>query len=242
MFDVYIMAAGVGSRISRHINGTPKCLLSVNGEPLLNRNIDILKKQGASEIHVIAGYQFDKVSDAIGSKANIHYNPCFRVSNSIVSLYTALINTDHSTEHDLLLINGDVFFENALATTLCSNREKITFFGDSTRIVDADYKLGWSKEGILLLNGKDLSIQETTGEYLGAAYIPQSYVKSLREFIRDDLKAEKINNWWEDVIYDRKNLLSPTIIDVAGKFWAEFDFIEDFQRTNQFLLKNKVDA
>ena len=35
----------------------PKCLLSINGKTLLERQIDALKKAGISEIAIVTGYQ-----------------------------------------------------------------------------------------------------------------------------------------------------------------------------------------
>ena len=52
---VLIMAAGVGSRISRHLQGQPKCCVDINGKPLTPHTIESLKKEGITNIAIVTG-------------------------------------------------------------------------------------------------------------------------------------------------------------------------------------------
>ena len=47
---VLIMAAGVGSRISRYLHGQPKCCVDINGEPLIRYTMKLLNKKGIYNI------------------------------------------------------------------------------------------------------------------------------------------------------------------------------------------------
>jgi len=47
---VLIMAAGVGSRISRYLQGQPKCCVDVDGKPLIRHTIELLNKKGITDI------------------------------------------------------------------------------------------------------------------------------------------------------------------------------------------------
>lgn len=40
--------------------------------------------------------------------------------------------------------------------------------------------------------------------------------------------------WWEDAIYSFVGERPVHVKDVAGSFWAEVDFIEDYERILEF--------
>ncbi len=84
------MAAGKGTRISRHIHGRPKCCVEFQGEPLIKRTVRLLTEMNIGEIGIVTGYQAGEVLKSIGNYqvANF-YNPFFDVTNSIASLWFA---------------------------------------------------------------------------------------------------------------------------------------------------------
>ena len=83
-----IMAAGVGSRISRHVN-KPKSLLEIEGKPLLLRTVEMLQKNKIEPM-VIAGYEHQQIEKVLApTGVQIRYNPFYRVTNSLGSLWFA---------------------------------------------------------------------------------------------------------------------------------------------------------
>ena len=239
--NIFILAAGRGTRISRQIGKIPKCLLEINKKPLLVRNVELFRSCNVSNINISIGYENKQITTELeGQSVSTTFNPCFEVTNSLFSLYLTL-NSIGIIKGHMLLINGDVFFEKDLLSHLVSERNEITFFADSSRIKEADYKLAWTEDREIVKFGKDLSDLDTMGEYVGAVFVPEKYVKSFIESVNDDIYKLKINSWWEETILDRKNKYIPKIFDVKPYFWAEFDFIEDFQRVKEF-IKNNRDA
>jgi choline kinase len=239
--NIFILAAGRGTRISRQIGKIPKCLLEINKKPLLVRNVELFRSCNVSNINISIGYENKQITTELeGQSVSTTFNPCFEVTNSLFSLYLTL-NSIGIIKGHMLLINGDVFFEKDLLSHLVSERNEITFFADSSRIKEADYKLAWTENREIVKFGKDLSDLDTMGEYVGAVFVPEKYVKSFIESVNDDIYKLKINSWWEETILDRKNKYIPKIFDVKPYFWAEFDFIEDFQRVKEF-IKNNRDA
>ncbi len=57
-FDVILMAAGAGSRLGNR----PKCLLQLDDEPLILRQINALKAAGADELVVVLGFYADAIA------------------------------------------------------------------------------------------------------------------------------------------------------------------------------------
>jgi choline kinase len=238
MLKVIILTAGIGSRISREINGLPKSLLKVNGVPLILRNIGIFSEISEVECHVVVGYEHSKMREVIqeSSSATISLNPVFETTNSIFSLYLAFLEMEIDSNDSLLVINGDVFFELSLAEELTKDRDQIIFFGDSSRKMEADYKLVWNKEFFITEFGKSINPSVASGEYVGAAYIPKKLVPTFIRSVSDEIYNLNTKLWWEEALFRRIANIPLKVIDVSPKFWAEIDFVEDFKRISDYLL------
>ena len=58
--NAIIIAAGSGKRISDDVKSTPKSLVNINGKPIIEYQIEVLKKNGINDIVVIRGKYSDK--------------------------------------------------------------------------------------------------------------------------------------------------------------------------------------
>ena len=58
--NAIIIAAGSGKRISNDVKNTPKSMVKVNGKPIIEYQISVLKKAGINEIYVITGPHSEK--------------------------------------------------------------------------------------------------------------------------------------------------------------------------------------
>jgi choline kinase len=234
---VLIMAAGVGSRISRHLQGQPKCCVDIEGKPLIKYTFELLKKKGIKDIAIVTGYQERYIHQALEGFSYVrYYNPFFRVANSISSVWFA---RDFLTpDDDIMIMNGDVFMEEKILDIVLEEKRSPLMLSDSTRIEDADYRFNWEGE-LLKKYGKQLTNEQTTGEYVGIGRLDRNYMQLFRQNVIDAVANEDYNCWWEDIIYrtveDGENVY---VNDVAGVFWAEVDYIEDYERIKNF-VKNK---
>ena len=57
-----IIAAGLGSRLKKHTENLPKCMLDFGGKTLLQRQLDSYKKCGIRDISLIRGYKKEKIN------------------------------------------------------------------------------------------------------------------------------------------------------------------------------------
>ena len=94
-------------------------MVTVGGEPLLQRALRELATQGTTEAVLVIGYKGDVVRSAIGSRfagIDIHYVTAsdYETTNNIRSLWHARDYLDQ----DVLLIEGDVAFDRAVITAL----------------------------------------------------------------------------------------------------------------------------
>ncbi len=114
-----ILAAGVGERLLPLTTNAPKCLTEVNGEPILLRALRVLAAQGLTEAVIVVGYEADEIRRRVGTQRfgiDIRYvdAPRYETTNNICSLWDARDFCDQ----DLLLIEGDIVFDEDLVARL----------------------------------------------------------------------------------------------------------------------------
>lgn len=226
---IIIMAAGRGTRISRHIQGRPKCTIDIDGQPLIARTFKILSGFPGTDIAIVTGYNERAVIEAIGRHAYTKFlNPFFDVTNSIASLWFA--RDFIPADDDLIVMNGDLFFEKKVMETLYEEPKSPVMLADSSRIKEADYRFKWSGD-VLQEYGKDLPDAETTGEYVGLAKISRASIPAFRQRMHELIDALAHGKWWEDILYSFvPEGRSVFVKDIKGQFWGEVDYIEDIQR------------
>ncbi len=222
------MAAGRGTRISRHIGGRPKCTLSIgNGLTLIEHTVEELRAGGVNDIALVVGYQAHVVRTLLAGKGVMFYhNPFFDVTNSIASAWFAM---DFIRDDDILVLNGDVFFEGDLLDMMLATTVNPVLFSDETRKEEADYKLCY-EDGRLLKYGKELQGEDITGEYIGIARINADLLPVFRQRLNELINSQEHALWWEDVLYSLSQEMTINVKDVGGLFWAEVDYIEDYNR------------
>lgn len=175
---VLMLAAGVGTRISRYLGNHPKCCVEVGGKPLIRRTMELLYRHDITDIAIVVGYQEKYIHEALKGFEYITYkNPFYKVTNSIASMWFAKDFMDNS--EDFLILNADLFIEDSMLKRLISVKKSPIFLSDSTRIEDADYRFYWEDDKLLRF-GKELTNEETTGEYVGIAKIEKQDIKTMK--------------------------------------------------------------
>lgn len=230
-----IMAAGVGSRLKKQLGNQPKCCTPVGEEILIERMLRLLAGHGIRDVALVLGYQSEVVIGRLRGKttARFYLNPFFNVTNSIASLWFAREELDG--QDDVVILNGDLFFEPGLLDVAQAAQGEVVMLADPRRAQEADYRFGYER-GVLRRYGKNLSADETTGEYIGVAKLRRSFVGTFRAGLEVLISAQQHTLWWEDVLY---NLCATQrtihVAEVTEAFWAEVDYIEDYDRIQAFL-------
>ena len=229
----FVLAAGRGTRISKHIPNIPKCTVDVGGEPLICQTVRMLTDRQI-DTTVIVGYRYKEILRVLeGLPVHIVYNPFFDVTNSIGSLWLAE-NAGLFTEEDSIVANGDVYWEQEILDFILRQPEEIFMLADSARVLDGDYFFG-TENGMLRRYGKELTLEERDCEYLGIAMMRASFVPRFLGRLNDLIDAQCHGKWWEDAIYSLSGEEDIPVKDVRGFFWAEVDFIEDYRRILDYI-------
>ena len=84
--NAIILAAGFGMRMVPINLSTPKALLEVNGERLIDRIVNQLKTAGINDITVVVGFMKDSFEYLIDEGVDLVYNPDYSTRNNLHSL------------------------------------------------------------------------------------------------------------------------------------------------------------
>ena len=183
-----LLAAGKGTRISRYLGGNPKCTVNIGDEILIHYTVSLLKKKGINNIGIVVGYQDDVIKEVLSDEKaiNFFYNPFYEITNSLASAWFARDFIDD----DMLIMNADVFLEEALLDDILSCKISPVLFSDETRKEEADFKLFY-KDGLLIDYGKELEVERTTGEYIGVVTFNKSFVETFKTNMCKMIKEKK---------------------------------------------------
>ena len=104
-----IMAAGLGSRLRPITLHTPKPLINVNGQRIIDTIICALRDNGIDEIHIVVGYKKECFDTLLKEYTGIDLieNPYYDISNNVSSLYVAREYLD-----DCIILDGDQMIYN----------------------------------------------------------------------------------------------------------------------------------
>ena len=128
--SVIFIAAGMGSRLSPYTDNCPKCMLPLNGKPIIFNNIDALRHCGVDEINVIIGYQKESIKI---EGATYFENDDFENNNILFSLMYAADVFQHAIDNNTILIisYSDIIYSAEIVQRLLSSSSDIALAVDT---------------------------------------------------------------------------------------------------------------
>lgn len=106
-----ITAGGKGTRVSSLNNSVPKPLLPVAGKPVLQHQIECLKRQGIERITLTIGYLGDMIREYFGDGSRFGVKIDYVQEDVPLGTAGALYYLKTSVQDDFFLINGDLVFD-----------------------------------------------------------------------------------------------------------------------------------
>ena len=188
--NAIILAAGFGMRMVPINTLTPKALLEVRGEALIERQIRQLQEAGITDITVVVGFmkeRFEYLIDEFGVRLLV--NPEYAMKNNLSSLARAVDRIGNT-----YIVPADIRCEHNPFTP----HEMFSWYMVSERK---------SRETDVRVNRKNELVRVgENGEgnaMIGIAYILEEDAGRLKERIRKlSLDAARDGDFWEEALYD----------------------------------------
>jgi L-glutamine-phosphate cytidylyltransferase len=227
-----ILAAGLGSRLRPLTNDRPKCLVEVDGKPMLQRMLDEVVKAGFSRVVIVTGYHVDVLMrwyDANPQPIQIEWvhNEVFDTTNNIYSVYK-LIPT---VSEGFVLIEADLLLEpGALDAFRIGNRMALARYNPEIHSgTTADIDDSGNVHSLYLKRLTDHS-----GAYKTVNIT--SFTSHTWSLLADHISA-LIEDGQDQIFYEHaiQHLLESSqlvfeCVDFTSVWWDEVDSVEDLYR------------
>jgi histidinol-phosphate/aromatic aminotransferase/cobyric acid decarboxylase-like protein/CTP:phosphocholine cytidylyltransferase-like protein len=238
----------MGKRLGEYTKNNTKCMVPVNGVPLIDRTLRQLGELNLNRIVVVTGYEGQKLKDYIeshhkGTKIEYVNNPIYDKTNNIFSLALA---KDKLAEDDSLLIESDLIFEDGIFETLAKHPfpnlalvAKYESWMDGTMVKIDD------ENNIVNFITKDAFNYKESGQYYKTAntykfskeFAASKYVPFLEAYC----KAVGNNEYYENVLRVITFLDSHDLkaLSITGKKWYEIDDKQDLDIAEALFAEEK---
>lgn len=231
-----ILAAGMGKRLGELTRNNTKCMVEVNGQPLIDRLLRQLANCGLERIVLVVGYKGDDLRRHVGDSYQgipIVYieNKLFDKTNNIYSLW---MTRDLLVSDDTLLIESDLIFEDSIfQMVLNSTSENLAVVDryqpwmDGTMVcIDSDLNI------ISFVPKKMFDYQELHTYYKTVniyKFSKEFSAKKYLPFLEAYIKAFGTNEYYEQVLrvftmLDNSGLKA---LPLSGQKWYEIDDVQD---------------
>ena len=224
--NAIILAAGMGTRLRPLTNDRPKCLVAVNGVPMVERQIQFLKEKGIDDVTLISGYKAESLAylkDRYG--VDIVFNDRYDTCNNINSLYTV-----KERFHDTYVLEGDVYMDK---NVLLSEVSQSTYFARKKK-----YENEW---GLEVDNSNRLvKINIGAGDgYLmsGISYWKKEDCQKIISHMEEVYATKDYTNlYWDNMVLDIYPELDIHVREIEGIY--EIDTPEELEEVENKLSQN----
>lgn len=213
-----ILAAGKGERLRPLTDCKPKALLPVCNRPLLDYQIEMLRKHGIDEIAVVVGY----LEKEIRRRYDLRFFRDERISGTASALYAAR----NFIDDEFILLYGDVFYDGSI--------EEVIERGNSMAAVSAEDVSRFGE--VIFRDGRLAEIREKSGS--GRGFI-NAGIYHLDPSILDFIERTDESSRGEFELTDSikmMNSVKPISVVLLEGYWNDIGYPWDYIDVNMYML------
>ena len=245
-----ILAAGMGKRLGELTKDNTKCMISVNGETLIQRLLHQLDRYRLKKIVLVVGYKGKELQEYIATlnvSTPIEYieNQIYDKTNNIYSLYLA---KEELVSDDTLLFESDIIVEDSVIDVLIRNPypdlalvDKYESWMDGTVVtIDKENRITRFIPNSMFRYEDIPTYYKTVNIYkFSQAFSQNMYVPFLEAYSH----ALGNNEYYEQVLRVITMLDHATIkaLPLNGETWYEIDDIQDLDIAESIFAENSFD-
>ncbi len=111
--DIFLLAAGFGTRLRPLTDNKPKALVEVGGKPLINWHLERISQEGFSRVIINVHYLAEQIISHIGDGSNWGLEIVISEEDPILDTGGGIKKIEKFLQHqNLITINSDVFIGN----------------------------------------------------------------------------------------------------------------------------------
>lgn len=224
-----ILAAGMGTRLRPLTLTTPKPLIPVQKEPMIERQIKFLKEKGINDIIVVTGYlneNFEFLKEKYG--VTLIHNEYYNAYNNLYTMYLVKEFLPNS-----FVLEGDVYLNrNILDTSVMES----TYF--SAR------KSGFTNEWMLKVDAnhylENIVVGSENQELImcGVSYWNQADGEFLCKMLDEAVSNGRFEElFWDDLVKNNLNHLKIKVHELKADDLFEIDSLKELEQVEDYLTR-----
>ena len=197
-----LLAAGLGTRLRPITNEVPKCMVPVNGMPIIEKQILNLVENGVKDIYVVAGYKRDVLKAFLNEKypfVHVIENEVYDTTNNMFSLYMTM---DFVRGSEFLLMNSDVFHDANIEVGLINSKENNMVACEYGRYIEESMKITVNDDTITHIS-KQISPEDAYATSIDVYKIGVEAGNILFDMCIDIIENQGNRNSWTEVALDQ---------------------------------------
>lgn len=218
-----IMAGGFGTRLRPLTDETPKPMLNIGGQPLLQRTVERLRRSGIRNVNLTTHYLPEKIHDHFGDGSDFGVRINYVAEEKPLGTAGALSLLPESDE-PLLVMNGDILTGVDFQELVRFHREHEAALTVGVRQYEfkVPYGVVQAEQGVVraLREKPKYEFLVNAGIYLLEPDVKR-YIPADRRFDMTDLIGALLEE-------GRKVVTFPVV-----EYWLDIGQIEDFQRAQR---------
>ena len=239
-----IIAAGLGSRLKKHTENIPKCMLDFGGKTLLERQLEAYRNSGIEEISLIRGYKKEKIK-----YKGIQYfeNTDYQNNNILNSIFYA----EKFINGNIIISYSDILFDTSVVQRVIESNHDISVVVDidwrGYYVGRKDHPISEAENVIFNSNNEVEKIgkintgnEEVHGEFIGMIKLSNRGAEIFKQHFHR-LKKIYWNKPFQRAKIFQKAYLTDFIqelVDIGIKVhcviiesgWKEIDTVEDYKK------------
>jgi mannose-1-phosphate guanylyltransferase / phosphomannomutase len=233
-----VMAGGEGSRLRPLTLGRPKPMVPIATKPVMEHNLDLLKRHGITDIVVTVQYLASMIQDYFGDGSQMGLNIVYSVEQSPLGTAGSVKLAQRYLDETFMVISADALTDFDLKKIVDFHREKKSLATLTLYRVPNPLEYG------VIITREDGSIAQflekpSWGEVFSDTVNTGLYV----------LEPEVLDYFEPDKVYDFSQELFPLMLKrgdplfgyIAPGYWCDVGNLQEYIRSNADLLSGKID-
>ena len=237
-----ILAAGRGSRMKKMTSHQPKCLVMLQGRPLIEWQLNALREAGINEISIVTGYRSYALRQY---NLTEFHNKNWSQTNMLSSLACA---EDWLAENDCIVTYGDIFFEYSallslkqvtanIAITYDKNWKKLWLKRFEKPLLDAEtFKLN-ENSSVTEIGNRPKSFKDIQGQFMGLLKFTPKGWSTIQKLRKELFPTERDQI---DITSALNKIIDSNKTEIRGvkyeKSWGEVDMESDLSIYEDYKL------
>ena len=232
-----VMAGGEGSRLRPLTLGRPKPMVPVATKPVMEHNLELLKRHGITEVVVTVQYMASMIQDYFGDGSQMGMDIVYSIEQTPLGTAGSVKLAQRHLNETFMVISADALTDFDLSAIIEFHREKKALATLTLYRVPNPLEYG------VIITREDGSIAQflekpSWGEVFSDTVNTGLYV--LEPEVLDYFEPEKVYDFSQELFPSHAEEGRPMYGYIAPGYWCDVGNLQEYIRANADLLSGKI--